>query len=86
MQNYKNGRMPSADHLIRIRETFNIDLNWLLTGEGEMYLEETLPPPAIEPGTLRNLESRMTIIEEVLSRQIGEHRRRWYDKKITVEN
>ena len=34
MQNYKTGRMPSAEHLIRIRETFNVDLNWLLTGEG----------------------------------------------------
>ena len=25
--------MPSSEHLIRIRETYGIDLNWLLTGE-----------------------------------------------------
>ena len=28
--------MPSAEHLIRIRETYGVDLNWLLVGEGQM--------------------------------------------------
>ena len=51
-----------------------------------MYLEENLSHPASEPDAHRKLENRIVIIEEVLSKKINEHRRRWYDKKITVEN
>ena len=33
---YIKGRVPHADHLCRIHDTYNININWLLTGEGEM--------------------------------------------------
>ena len=39
-QNYINGRMPHGDHLIRIYETFKVNINWLLTGEGASYYDE----------------------------------------------
>lgn len=36
-QYYIDGRYPKAEHLIRIYETYNININWLLTGIGEIY-------------------------------------------------
>jgi transcriptional regulator with XRE-family HTH domain len=37
-QNYVNGRFPKAEHLLRIRDVFRVNLDWLLSGEGEMLL------------------------------------------------
>lgn len=72
---------PGVETLKKIAKHFEIPISYFFDEE------KTLPPPTTsESGTLRNLENRITIIEEVLSRQVGEHRRRWYDKKITVEN
>ncbi len=34
----KRKSKPSADVLFRISEKFNVDMNWLITGEGEMFL------------------------------------------------
>ena len=38
---YIKGRMPHSEHLIHIRETFNVNIHWLLTGEGVKYLEKS---------------------------------------------
>ncbi len=35
-QSYMKGNMPKPEHLIRISETYKINIDWLLTGEGEM--------------------------------------------------
>jgi transcriptional regulator with XRE-family HTH domain len=41
---YMRGRLPNADVLIKIRESANADLNWLLTGEEEKVVNKiTLP-------------------------------------------
>ena len=37
-QGYINGRVPHVDHLIRIRETFFINIDWLLSGEGDPFI------------------------------------------------
>lgn len=37
---YVNGRMPAPEHLVRIRDTFGVNINWLLTGAGEPYSPE----------------------------------------------
>lgn len=38
LQNYLlNERDPSVDILIRVSEILNVDLNWLIRGEGEMF-------------------------------------------------
>jgi len=36
--NYIKGRLPSIEHLIHIHNTYRIDLTWLLTGKGEMFV------------------------------------------------
>lgn len=38
IQNYlRNEREPNVEALIKLKEAMNIDINWLLTGKGEMY-------------------------------------------------
>jgi bacteriophage CI repressor helix-turn-helix domain len=38
VQNYlRDEREPNVEALIKLKETMNIDINWLLTGEGKMY-------------------------------------------------
>lgn len=37
---YIKGRLPHAEQLIRIRECYDVNINWLLTGEGEIYTEK----------------------------------------------
>jgi hypothetical protein len=34
---YVNGRFPTHEHLLRIRDTFNVNINWLVSGEGDPY-------------------------------------------------
>jgi len=45
----ENGRYkPDVEILSRISTNFNIDLHWLLTGEGEMFLDESKKVVPIE--------------------------------------
>jgi len=42
ISNYERGaRVPTVDFLNRLTKTFQLDINWLLTGEGEMFREKT---------------------------------------------
>jgi phage repressor protein C with HTH and peptisase S24 domain len=41
VRNYKNGVMPKADFLEKIARSFDININWLLTGEGNMLYSES---------------------------------------------
>ncbi|MBW2672674.1 MAG: helix-turn-helix transcriptional regulator [Deltaproteobacteria bacterium] len=43
-QYYVNGRMPNAESLIRICETYNVSITWILTGKGCKYLNEVVTP------------------------------------------
>ena len=36
----KENKKPSAELLARISEIYKVNLNWLLTGQGSMFLEE----------------------------------------------
>ena len=38
IQNYlRNEREPNVEALIKLKDTMNININWLLTGEGKMF-------------------------------------------------
>ena len=39
-QNYLNGRDISTDVAIKLKNIFNININWLLTNSGDMFNEE----------------------------------------------
>jgi transcriptional regulator with XRE-family HTH domain len=46
-----NGRTKSFNHevLLKIKNLYNVNLDWLLTGEGEMYLQESKPVDNTDP-------------------------------------
>lgn len=41
-QNYINGRDPSAESLRKLHDTYGVDLNWLVTGEGKPFLQQRM--------------------------------------------
>jgi len=51
---YMKGRTPPADIIVRICKRFNVSERWLLTGEGEMFLEKEKPEasPKAQPEDL----------------------------------
>ena len=46
---YVKGRLPDGERLLRICETYSVNLNWLLTGVGDKYIDnggpDDKPPP-----------------------------------------
>ncbi len=44
IHNYLKGRQPNIDAIIHIQRKYNINTNWLLTGDGEMFLNGRAPP------------------------------------------
>lgn len=40
-----DGQVPRGEVLLRMRKQFNVDVNWLLTGEGEPYIAPDTPTP-----------------------------------------
>ena len=38
IRNYFHGRMPAPEVLIKIASETNVSINWLLTGNGDMFL------------------------------------------------
>lgn len=46
--NYIKGRKPHSDHLIRIRDTFRVNIDWLLTGKGNKYFVNQIKDPDSE--------------------------------------
>jgi len=38
IRNYFQGRLPAPEVLIKIANETNVSLNWLLTGDGQMYV------------------------------------------------
>ena len=49
VHNYLHGRPPNADFLQRLCERKHVNINWLLTGEGNPYLSASLSgPPRVD--------------------------------------
>lgn len=79
---YERGdTFPDQDFLARYKRDFSVNLNWLLTGEGDMF--ELLPRPKVaadfqprqqrlgrltrlDPEDIRRLERAVSIVEEGL--------------------
>ena len=47
-QSYLSERIPKPEHLIRISETFNASIDWLLTGKGNVYLNDKTTVASVE--------------------------------------
>lgn len=63
IRNYFGGRLPSPEVLIKIAAETNVSLNWLLLGNGQMYMS------GAEPIDLNKILDRR--IEEILERKLA---------------
>lgn len=61
--NYKRGRIPKADELLRISQYFNVTLEWLLTGQDPQYTP--IPQSAWEM-RCRRAEDKLAIALDAL--------------------
>ena len=58
-----NKAFPNVEKLQKIHEKFKVNINWLLSGEGNPYLTRLKYPQNIENRIIK-LETRMTAIEK----------------------
>jgi transcriptional regulator with XRE-family HTH domain len=64
--NYSKGRTPKADALTNICESFNVNINWLLTGRGERYIQDLGDSPrSLDPDP--ELSSMLSLARKVLT-------------------
>lgn len=67
-QGYMQGRDPHVEHLLRLRETYGVNTDWLLSGKGPTYIEEvsqaTNPPDTEEPVNIPELRDMTTVVLE----------------------
>jgi transcriptional regulator with XRE-family HTH domain len=56
LHNYTKGRPPNAEALFNICKYANININWLLTGEGEKYISQMTHEDK-KAGTLNPIEA-----------------------------
>ncbi len=62
----RNERIPGADFLLRLHITFGVNMNWLLTGKGYMFMEEAARAEAEVPERISDLSP------DVFRKEIGE--------------
>jgi len=89
LHNYLNGRVPKADALVNICKSYNINLNWLLTGKGPKYITNQGDTQILDPdpeiaelmeGARRVLTSGNPVAFDALERNI-----RYFDHAIAAE-
>jgi len=54
---------PDFERLQKIHEKFKVNINWLITGEGNLYLKRLKHPPNIESRIIK-LEARIMALEK----------------------
>lgn len=71
LQGYFRKRLPHAEHLIRMANCVGVNINWLLTGRGEMFGVDSVAPED---------KADLAIDLEVLHRII-----KWVEEKLESE-
>jgi|GEM_PF-2505649 len=61
---YKNERLPHPEHLSKFHDVFGVNIDWLITGEGNPYIEEGKAPP-LNSALLREV---IEVVELVLGK------------------
>lgn len=62
LHNYMNDRTPKLEFLVAVHEKYNVSLNWLLTGNGEMETK----PKYVQDNSRQYLEASHAKIEPKL--------------------
>ena len=58
-----NKGFPDFESLLKLHKIFEVNINWLISGEGNPYLTRLKKPPDIET-RINKIESRITALEK----------------------
>ena len=58
-----NKDFPNFKSLLKLHKIFEVNINWLISGEGKPYLTRLKNPPDIETRIIK-MESRITALEK----------------------
>ena len=59
--------MPHAEILLRIYKEYGVNINWLLSGEGEPYIEKSKRSIVVGSRSLK-IETRLSDLEKQVSK------------------
>lgn len=62
--------MPNNDNLLRIASQYSIDLSWLLTGEGEMFIDQEFQQVKHR---WRDMDARARALVVTMAQQLTSH-------------
>ena len=62
-----NQNMPQAETLLRIYKEYGVNINWLLSGEGEPYIEKSKRSIVVGSRYLK-METRLSALERRVSK------------------
>ena len=71
------GSLPSAEHLANIHDKLNININWLLTGEGEKFIKSRV-------GYAHQKEQPSMVRKALEEYGYDKEEREYIDKLITI--
>jgi transcriptional regulator with XRE-family HTH domain len=76
IRNWRNRNSPPFEICIKVSNELNVDLNWLLKGQGSMYRNETREvSPSYQTKSIHDLELLFDRVE-MLEQQISEIRKK----------
>ena len=52
---YESGRDPSIEMLAQLCKVYNVNLNWFVTGEGEMFIKQPDKPHQIDEAQIEKI-------------------------------
>ena len=81
LQGYFHKRLPHAEHLIRMANCVGVNINWLLTGRGEMFGDNSGVADTSKADLRIDLDVLQQIIEWVEERLENEGKELAPDKK-----
>ena len=62
-----NQNMPQAETLLRIYKEYGVNINWLLSGEGEPYIKKSKRSIVMGSRSLK-METRLSALEKQVSK------------------
>lgn len=52
---YEAGRVPSLEFLAQLHKVYKVNLNWFVSGEGEMFMQDKVTAPALTEQRIKEL-------------------------------
>ena len=82
-QNYLNGRDISTDVAIKLKNIFNININWLLTNTGNMFNEESGDSLFVSEPKIKYSSFEEELLKDI--KKLSQKRQEYYYHRIKAD-